>query len=87
MAVVNGSTKIKLTEMHIGRSNPVAYTASYQIIIQDRNGSDVVIGGGTFSGNLGSLAVAGAKTLSTIQTEVIAAIAADPKTPANDSVA
>lgn len=87
MAVVNGSYKVKLVEMHIARANPVPYSASYQVLIQDRNAADVVIGGGTKFGNFGTPVAWRAMTGLQMENQVLADIAADPKTPANDSVA
>jgi len=81
-----GDRKIKLLELHISRNNPVTYSASYGLFIQDSLGADVQVSGGTNIGSLGSLAAAGALTLSQINTQILAAIAADPSTPPNGSV-
>jgi hypothetical protein len=72
--------------MRIGRANPVADSATYSYTVEDKVGVLQQLSGGVFEGNLGSPAAAGAKTLATIQTEVIAAITADLKTPPNDGV-
>lgn len=86
MAVVNGSYKIKVVEFHISRSNPVPYGASYQIVIQDRNAVDVIIGGGTKTGNFGTPTAWRAMTGLQMENQVLADITADPKTPPNDSI-
>jgi hypothetical protein len=84
--MASGDRKVKLMQIIIGRANPVPYFAEYQFFIQNNQGVDVYAGGGSVSGNLGTPAVAGAKTLSQIQTEVLTAISAHPSTPPNDSV-
>lgn len=81
-----GDRKVVIQEMHITTGNPVPWTASWQVFVEDRVAGDRYISAGTTIGNFGAPAAFNAMTGAQMRAAVKAAVQADAKVPPNDSV-
>jgi hypothetical protein len=81
-----GDRKVKIQHMNIFRANPVKALAIWTFHIENKLGVDVQVAAGHVEWNLGTPAVARAKTLEDIETEAVAQVTAAQNTPANDSI-
>lgn len=81
-----GDRKIKIQEFHIQSGNPVPFSASWQLFVEDKLGADRYITGGITVGTLGTVAAFNALTGLQIRTNIKNSVIADVNVPSNDSV-
>lgn len=81
-----GDRKIRVTNVAIARANPVTYTASWILLIENKIGQDVFASSGTTEGSFGTPATWRGLTGLQMENQVNADVAADVKVPARDSL-
>lgn len=81
-----GDRKVRVTNVDIVRGNPVVYTASWQLLVENKVGEDVYVRSGQTRRDFGTPAAWRLMTGLQMETQVNADVAADATVPPRDSL-